>query len=48
MKTPRIKIYGIYSPSYEVLLNDFFIPSLQNTDLELVLRKIEGVNGGAF
>jgi len=48
MESPRLKVYAIYSTSYEVLLNDFFIPSLQNTDLELVLRKIDGVNGGDY
>ena len=31
-----------------MLLNDFFIPSLRNTDLELVARQIEPVHSDIF
>jgi hypothetical protein len=33
----KIKLYGIYTPSHEVLKNEFFLPSLQD-DFELVLQ----------
>jgi hypothetical protein len=48
MKSPRMKIYAMYSASYELLLNDFFLPSLKNTDLEIVTRKIDSVGSGIF
>ena len=38
-----MKIYTFYTPSHEVFLNEWFIPSLKNTnqDFELVVRKFD-------
>jgi hypothetical protein len=45
--TNRLPLYAIYSPAFEVLVRDFFLPSLPN-DVELRLRREEITGAGNF
>jgi hypothetical protein len=36
-----IPVYALYTPSHEILLKEFFLPSLQDPEIVLYLQKIE-------
>ncbi len=42
----RLKMYAFYSESHRDLLQNYFLPSLENTDVELVLRQIDQIGSG--
>lgn len=48
MKENKLKVYSIYTNSHSTLFNNFFLPSLGNTDLELHITKIEQSGFGDY
>ncbi len=44
----KLKLYTLYTDSHEQLLNKFFLPSLQNTDVELIAVKYEQLDSGQY
>ena len=48
MKENRLKVYAIYTDSHSNLFNEFFLPSLKKTDLELHAKKVTQYGTGEF
>lgn len=46
MKKNKLKVYAIFSNSHEILYKNYFLPSLKNTDLELIVEKFEQIGSG--
>jgi len=44
----KLKVYTIYSDSHRILFEEYFVPSLKNTDLELHAYKTKQFGSGEF